>query len=57
MTISNIISKATGQVVTRFWVEPLGAEGTKTNMVAMPVYDKIFKKFVLLNQRTDGLET
>ena len=29
MTISNISSKATGPVVTKFRVEPPGAEGTK----------------------------
>ena len=49
MAVSNISSEATGPVVTKFYVEPSGAEGTKiclngpgymTNMVAMPVDSK-----------------
>ena len=45
MTVLNI-SEATGPVLTKFYVEPSGVEGTKgcsdgsghmTNMVAMPV--------------------
>ena len=47
MTISNISPKATGPVVTKFHVEPPGAEGMKicsnfaghmTNMATMPIY-------------------
>ena len=30
MTISNIASEATGPIVTKFNVDPSGAEGTKT---------------------------
>ena len=46
MIVSNIFSKATRLVVTKFHVEPMWAEGTKiclngpchmTNMVALPV--------------------
>ena len=46
MKISNISSEATGLNVTNFYVEPSGAEGTKScpkdsghmpNMAAMPV--------------------
>ena len=49
ITVSNISSEATGPVVTKFYVEPSGAEGAKicsncpghiTNMVAMPIGSK-----------------
>ena len=49
MTVSNISSKATGPNVTKFLIEPPGAEGMKiyinhqghmTNMAIMPIYDK-----------------
>ena len=49
MTIANIFSKATGPVVTKFHVEPPGAEGMKicpncsghmTIMAAIPVHGK-----------------
>ena len=49
MTVSNISSKATGPNVTKFLVEPPGAEGMKiytnhqghmTNMATMAIYDK-----------------
>ena len=49
MTISNISSKAIGPNVTKFLVEPPGAEGMKiytnpqghmTNMATMPIYGK-----------------
>ena len=51
MTISNIFSKATVQIVTEFLIEFPWAEGTKlcskspghmTNTAAMPVHGKIF---------------
>ena len=49
MTVSNISSKATGPNVTKFPVEPPGAQGMKictdrqgymTNMATMPIYGK-----------------
>ena len=49
MTISNISSKGTKPVVTKFHIESLGVEETKMclncpghmiNMVTMPIYDK-----------------
>ena len=49
MTISNIFSKATGAIVTKFHIESPWTEGTKlcsnspghmTNMPAMPVHGK-----------------
>ena len=49
MTVSNISSKANGPNVTKFLVEPPGAEGMKiytncqghmTNMATMPIYGK-----------------
>ena len=47
MTVS-YISKATGPVVTKFYAEPLWAEGTKivhmTNMAAMLIYGKSLYK-------------
>ena len=51
MTKSNISSKATGPIVTKFHVEPLEAEGMKicsnhpghmTNMATMPMYHTNF---------------
>ena len=49
MTVSNISSKATKLIVTKFHIQPLGVEETKifsnppghiTNMASMPVYSK-----------------
>ena len=49
ITISNVSSKATGPVVTKFQIEPPWAEGRKvcsnspgqmTNMVAMSIHGK-----------------
>ena len=56
MTISNISSKATGPVVTKFHVEPPGTEWTKmcsnrpghmTGMATAPIYGKTFKNLQL----------
>ena len=64
ITISDI-SKATGPIVTNFYIEPFWAEGRKvcsnspghmTNMAAMPVQGKNLYKFLLLNQWIDCLE-
>ena len=52
MAISNISLEATGQIVTKLYVEPSRADGTKTcpngpghmsNMATMPVDSKNFK--------------
>ena len=47
MTISNISSKATGLILTKFHVKPPGTEGTysdspghMTSIVIMPIYGK-----------------
>ena len=49
MTFSNISSKATGPIVTKSYLEPPGAEGTKicsnypgrmNNMATTPIYGK-----------------
>ena len=55
LTLLNISSKTTGHVVTKFHVEPPGAEGTKIcldccpchmiNKVGMPIYGKTCLKF------------
>ena len=53
MTVSNISSKATEPIVTKFHVEPPGAEGMKIcsncpghmiNMATTPIYGKNPKK-------------
>ena len=53
MTVSNISFEAPRAFVSRFYIEPSGAKGTKicsngsghmTNMVAMPVDSINFKK-------------
>ena len=63
MTLLNISLEATGPSVTKFYVEPSWAEGTKnfsngpghmTNMVAMPGERK---NLLLWKQWTDSLET
>ena len=57
MTVSNIFSKATRPIVTKFHTEPPWAEGSKvcsnspghmTNMVAMPVYGENLETSSLL---------
>ena len=65
MTISNIFSKATEPVVTKFHVEPPGAEETKiclnrpgriTDLATMHIFGKTFKNLELQNKSTDGFE-
>ena len=64
MTISNISSKATGPVVTKSYLDPPGAERTKTcsncivhmtNMDTTPMV-KTFKNLQSQNQMIDGRE-
>ena len=64
ITIS-VISKATGPIVTNFYIERPWAEGRKvcsnspghmTNMAAMPIHGKSLYKSLLLNQWIDCLE-
>ena len=66
MTISNIFSKATKPVVTKFPVEPPRDEGTKicsyrpshmTKIATTPIYGKTFKNPQFQNQVMNGLET
>ena len=66
MSVSNIPSKAIGSVVTKFHLEPPGAEGTKncsngsghiTNKAALPIYGKNLGKFSSQNQFSNCLET
>ena len=66
MAVSNNSSKATGLIVTGFYVEPSGAEETKhcsnspnhmNYMVAMSLYSKNLKNLRLWNQWTNGLKT
>lgn len=56
MTVSNIFSKATRPVETKFHVEYLGAEGTlfcsnhpghMTNMASKPIYGKNILKSLI----------
>ena len=56
MTVSNITSKATGPVLTKFDKKPSGFEGMKicsdrpghmTNMAATPIYGKSFENLLL----------
>ena len=67
-TVSNISTKASWPVDTKFHIEPPGIWETKilpsepghmTNMAAMPIHDGKQKNFnnLFQNQLTDGLET
>ena len=56
IAISNVSSEAPGPIITKFYVEPSGAERTKacsngpghmTNMMAMPVDRKTFRNFLV----------
>ena len=49
MTIPNIYSKATGPIITKFHLEPPGAEGTKisghmTNLYMVKTFKNLQKK-------------
>ena len=67
MTISNISSKATGPIVTRFHAGPSGTEGMKihsnrsvhiTSKATTPIHGKnILKIFNSRTKLSEGLET